>query len=263
MPKRRVSGRNCALFILIQCSLSAPVGAENTSDIVRDLVAANRILASQGILDGYGHVSARHPTDPQRFLLSRSLAPELVTPADVMEFTLDGNPVAADERQLYLERFIHGAIYSARADVNAVVHNHSPTVIAFGITNVQLRPVHNLTAFILEGVPVFDYRELGVSNGALVDTVERGHYLAKILTSKPAALMKNHGVVVVGSSLPQVVGRSIYLEQNAVLQSQALAYGTEVSYLELEGDARKQFVNIDYERAWELWKRRIPESQSR
>ena len=257
---KNFSVQTCVLFALLHLSVSLPVGAQNLQEVIQDLVAANRILASQGILDGYGHVSVRHPTEPERFLLSRSLAPELVTAADIMEFQLDGRPVVGNPRRLYLERFIHGGIYAARADVNAVVHNHSPTVIAFGISKVPLRPVHNLTAFILQGVPVFDYRDLGLSNGALVDTVERGDYLARILGPKPAVLMMNHGVVVVGAALPQTVGRSIYLEQNAVLQSQALSYGTEVTYLELEGGARKQFVNFDYARAWQLWKRGVSQT---
>src|SRR5207249_3491496 len=120
--------------------------------LVEDLVAANRILADQNVLDGYGHVSARHDRDPSRYLMSRSLAPELVTVADVMEYDLDSNPIDARARASYLERFIHGEIYKARPDVQAIVHNHSPSVIPFGVTGVPLRPLYHMSAFLWEGV---------------------------------------------------------------------------------------------------------------
>src|SRR5262249_49340163 len=124
--------------------------------LIEDLVAANRILAQQGVVDGYGHVSVRDPRDPNRYLMSRSLAPELVTAADILEYDLDSNPVAAAGRSLYLERFIHGEIYKARSDVKAVVHNHSPSVIPFGVTTVPLRPLYHMSAFVGAGVPAFE-----------------------------------------------------------------------------------------------------------
>ena len=124
--------------------------------LLDDLVAANRILADQGVVDGYGHVSARHPRDPRRYLLSRSLAPELVTAADIIEYDLDSNAVDAGERTDYLERFIHGEIYRTRPDVKAIVHNHSPAVIPFGVSGVSLRPLYHMSAFLVGGAPVFD-----------------------------------------------------------------------------------------------------------
>jgi HCOMODA/2-hydroxy-3-carboxy-muconic semialdehyde decarboxylase len=122
-------------------------------ELIQDLVAAYRILADQGILDAMGHVSVRHNRDPNRFLMARALAPELVTANDIMEFDLDSNPVEARDRRMYRERFIHGEIYKARADVKAVVHNHSPAVIPFGVACVPLRPAYHMAAFIAEGVP--------------------------------------------------------------------------------------------------------------
>ena len=127
--------------------------------LVEDLVAANRILADQNVLDGYGHVSARHDRDASRYLMSRSLAPALVTAADIMEYDLDSNPVDARGRATFIERFIHGEIYKARADVRAVVHCHSPAIIPFGVTGVPLRPLYHMSAFIWEGVPLFDIRD--------------------------------------------------------------------------------------------------------
>ena len=124
--------------------------------LVEDLVAANRILVDQGVLDGYGHVSVRHDRDPNRYLMARSVAPELVTATDIMEYDLDSNPVNADGRTTYLERFIHGEIYKARPDVNAVVHCHSPSLIPFGVTAVTLRPLYHMSAFLVGGAHAFD-----------------------------------------------------------------------------------------------------------
>ncbi len=128
------------------------------SALIDDLVAANRILVDQGVLDGYGHVSVRRPADPQRYLMSRSIAPELVTATDVMEYDLDSNPVDARGRATYLERFIHGEVYRARPDVKAIVHDHSPSVIPFGVSTVPLRPLYHMSAFLGGGVPVFDIK---------------------------------------------------------------------------------------------------------
>jgi len=246
------------------CSASRPARAQQAPASVRspnpqlieDLVAANRILADQGILDGYGHVSVRHDRNPSRYLLSRSLAPALVTADDIMEFDLESNPADARGRSMYRERFIHGAIYRARPDVNAVVHNHSPSVIPFGASSVPLRPLYHMAAFVGEGVPVFDIRTAGGATNMLVETAVSGGALAQTLGSKPAALMRGHGAVVVGASLPLVVGRSVYLEMNAKLQAQALALGGKITYLDPE-EARKAASTNDYQRAWELWKRQV------
>jgi HCOMODA/2-hydroxy-3-carboxy-muconic semialdehyde decarboxylase len=185
--------------------------------------------------------------------MSRSLAPELVTADDVVEYTLDSE--AADSKGFsgYLERFIHGEIYKRRPDVMAVVHNHSPMVISFGIGSTPLRPVFHQAAFFLDGIPVWDYRDFGTADGALVNTPERGRAMAEALADRPVVMMKNHGVAVVGVSLPMVVGRSITLEQNAEMQGAALARGDEITYLEFE----KETPGSDFLRAWDLWKQQL------
>ena len=220
---------------------------------IEDLVAANRVLAAQGILPGYGHVSVRHPEDPNRYFLSRSIAPELVTAADIIEFDLDSVAIDSKGFNFYLERFIHGEIYKARPDVQAVVHNHSPTVISFGIGSTPLRPVFHMASFFLDGVPIWDYRDFGTDDGALVHNPERGLGLAVALADRPAVLMRNHGVTVVGPSLMMVVGRSITLEENAEMQSQALARGDEIAYLELSEEPE----GFNFDRSWDLWKRQL------
>jgi ribulose-5-phosphate 4-epimerase/fuculose-1-phosphate aldolase len=226
--------------------------------LVDDLVAANRILADQGVVDGYGHVSVRHPADPQRYLMSRSIAPELVTAADVMEYDLDSTAVDPRGRTSYLERFIHGEIYRARPDVKAVVHNHSPSVIPFGVSTVPLRPLYHMSAFLVGGVPVFDIkRAAGGATDMLVRTPALGHALAQTLGDRPVALMRGHGAVVVGDSLPRAVFRSVYTEMNARLQAQAMALGGPVTYLDDE-EARRAEASVGGTtvRPWELWKKK-------
>jgi HCOMODA/2-hydroxy-3-carboxy-muconic semialdehyde decarboxylase len=223
--------------------------------LIEDLVAANRVLADQGVVDGYGHVSARHNLDPNRYLLSRSVAPELVTAEDIVEFDLDSVAVDPRGRKFYLERFIHGEIYKARPDVKSVVHHHSPAVIPFGVTKVPMRPIYHMAAFVGQGVPVFEIREAGGMTDMLVKTPELGRALAQTLGDKPAALMRGHGAVVVGESVPVAVARSIYLQMDARLQAQAIALGGEITYLDPE-EVRKLGGLGGYDRAWELWKRK-------
>ncbi len=237
-------------------SFAAPVSAGVPDPLlVEDLVAANRILAAEGVVDGYGHVSVRHPRNPERFLISRSIAPELVTASDIVELDLDGDPVDATGRKLYLERFIHGEIYKRRPDVKSIVHHHAASIISFGITKVPLRPVYHMAAFVGEGVPVFEIREAGGDTDMLVRNAGLGHALAITLGDKPAALMRGHGAVVVGSSISEAVARSVYLQTNAKLQAQAIALGGEVTYLNAAEVANLKSPNW-YDRAWELWKRK-------
>ena len=224
--------------------------------LLEDLVAANRILAQQGVLDGFGHVSVRHNRDPNRFLLSRSLAPELVTREDIIEFDLDSNPVNAQGRALYSERFIHGEIYKVRPDVKSVVHNHSPSLIPYGVTGTPLRPVYHMAAFIGDRAPVFDIRKSSGMTDMLVSDAAKGKALAQTLGGGTCVLMRGHGVAVVGASILFSVGRSIYLELDARIQSQAAAFGGPVTYLDPE-EAKKVIEageNRGYERPWELWK---------
>lgn len=233
---------------------AAPSAGPPDPRLIEDLVAANRILADQGVVDGYGHVSARHDRNPGRYLLSRDLAPALVTADDILEYDLDSNPVDAGGRSQYRERFIHGEIYKARPDVKAIVHNHSTALIPFSLSGVPLRPVFHMAAFVVEGVPVFDAaRDLGIHR-LLIETPQLGQALARTLGDKPAVLIRGHGVAVVGNSLPMAVGRSVYLEESARIQSDAIALGGEVTYLDPE--AARSWADNPYPRAWELWKRR-------
>jgi len=226
-------------------------------NLVEDLVAANRILADQGVLDGYGHVSVRHPANSERYLLSRSLAPELVTAGDIMEFDLDSNPVDQRGRNMYLERFIHGEIYRARPEVNAVVHSHSPAVVPFGVSSVTLKPIYHMSAFLHQGVPVFEIREAAGMTDMLVRDANLGRALARSLGDKPVALMRGHGNVTVGSSIPFAVYYAIYTEVNARLQLQAISLGGSINYLAPEeGKLYAPNIKGTISRPWELWKRK-------
>jgi len=223
------------------------------SALIEDLVAANRILAALEIVDGYGHVSVRHDKDPNRYLIARSIAPEAVTANDVLELGLDSKPVDGSDARMYLERFIHGEIYKARPEVKAVVHNHAAAVIPFGASNIPLRPIYHMAGFVGRGVPIFDIRKVAGDTDMLVKTPALGAALARTLGDKPAALMRGHGAVVVGDSLPQVVGRSYYLQMDAKLQAQAMALGGDITYLDAGEAARTEGFG-GYERAWDLWK---------
>lgn len=242
---------------LAALTLPGPAQAADPA-LVETLVLANRILADQGVVDGFGHVSARHDARPDRFLLARSMAPALVTAADVMEFGLDGAPVAADGRPPYLERFIHAAIYKARPDVMAVVHSHSPGMIPFGVAgSVRLRPVFHLAGFLGEGAPVFEIRDAaGPETDLLVSTPELGDALAKTLGDGAVVLMRGHGATAVGGSVPQAVFRAVYAEVNARLQAEAMRLG-QVNYLNArEAQAAAKTNDAVMGRAWELWRMR-------
>ena len=239
---------------------SAPTSAGPAAPgLLEDLVVASRILADQGVLDGYGHVSVCHDRDPNRYLMSRSLAPALVTAADIMEWDLESVPVDPRGRTGFLERFIHGEIYKARPDVLAVVHHHSPSVIPFGVTTPPLRPLYHMSAFLGEGVPVFDIKTAsGESTDMLVRNPALGRALAQTLAARPVALMRGHGAVVVGPTVQVAVFRSVYTEMNAKLQAQAMALGGPVIYLDPE-EARKAATNVGgtVSRPWELWKQKV------
>jgi ribulose-5-phosphate 4-epimerase/fuculose-1-phosphate aldolase len=224
---------------------------------LEELVTANRILAREGVVDSFGHVSIRHPDDAGRYLLSRARAPECIEADDVMQFTLEGAPLDAGGRKSYSERFIHGAIYQARPDVHAVVHNHSPSVIPFGITGAALRPVMHMCASMGTQVPTWDSRTNFGDTNLLVTNMEMARDLAAALGDRPVALMRGHGCVVAGSSLREVVFNAVYLELNAELQMKASALGpiTFLSDGEVEAvlATRRSFT---FERAWEYWCRR-------
>jgi len=241
----------------------APQGAAGSASsvgsdpVIDDLVAANHILAMEGVLDGMGHVSVRYNGRPGRFLLARSMAPELVTAADIMEYDFDGAAVDPRGRVSYLERFIHGEIYRSRANVNAVVHCHTPSLIPFADSDVPLRAMYHMAAFVAVGVPVFDIRTAAGVTDLLVRDAGLGRALAQTLGDKPAALMRGHGAVVVASSIPNVVGRSVYLDINAKAQAQAIALGGRITYVEADEARLRLKDSNEYGRAWELWKRKV------
>lgn len=220
----------------------------------QDLVIAYRILAEYGIIDAYGHISVRSPTNPQRFWMARSVAPELVTEADLMELDMNSEPVDAQGRSPVNERFIHGEVYKLRPEVMAVVHNHSPSVIPFSCTNTSLQPIFHMSAFIGLGVPNWEIREARAGTDMLVRDRDLGESLARKLDHHPAALMRGHGAVVVGESLAVAIGRSVYLEQNARMQFQAeilAGAGGTITFMD-ESEVAANVAWQEYGRFWNL-----------
>jgi ribulose-5-phosphate 4-epimerase/fuculose-1-phosphate aldolase len=231
-----------------------PSGGPVDAALIDELVTAGRILADQGVLDAYGHVSFRHPGNPNRYFLARAMAPAIVTAADIMEYDLDNNPVDQRGRGMFLERAIHGEIYKARPDVNGIVHSHSPGVIPFGVTQVPMRPVFHTAAFLHVGVPVWDIAEDGGVTDMLVRTAPLGKSLAKALADKPVVLMRGHGNVVVGGTVKRAVIRAVYTEVNARLQTTALALGGPVRYISPQEGAARDRDPGEEARTWDMWK---------
>jgi ribulose-5-phosphate 4-epimerase/fuculose-1-phosphate aldolase len=222
-----------------------------------ELVTANRILAREGVVDSFGHVSVRHPDRADRYLLSRARAPECIDVEDLMEFTFDGTPIDPAGRKPYAERFIHGAVYDARPDVRAIVHHHSPAVIPFSVTEAQLSPVMHMCAGIGTRIPTWDSRASFGDTNLLVTNMEMARELAAALGDRPVILMRGHGCVVAGMSLREVVFNSIYLQLNADLQMKASALGA-ITFLS-EGEVAavlRTRSSFTFERAWEFWCRR-------
>jgi ribulose-5-phosphate 4-epimerase/fuculose-1-phosphate aldolase len=240
------------LLLLVSWTLLA----QPPAPVIEELVTANRILANEGVLDAYGHVSIRDPAHPNHYFLARSMPPSLVTSADIVEYDLDSKPVGANPPAGYQERFIHGEIYRKRPDVMAIVHCHAPEVIPFSASSVPLRPISHMAAFLGEGVPVFEIRKTGGMTDMLIKTPELGKALAETLGQKPAALMRGHGAVVVAETLHAVVGRAYYMNMDAKLQEQAILLGGKVTYLEGE-EARKTAPQDGFERAWAFWKQKV------
>ncbi|PYN78466.1 MAG: class II aldolase family protein [Candidatus Rokuibacteriota bacterium] len=221
----------------------------------RDVVIANRILANEGVVDAYGHVSVRHPLDPTRYLLSRSRAPELVERGDVIEFDLEGKPIGGDTRPPYLERFIHGAIYEARPEVQAVVHAHAEAVLPFTVSTTPLRPVVHMASFIGARIPVWDIRDSFGDTNLLVVNMAQGRDLARGLGAERVVLMRGHGFAAAARSLPEAIRMSVYLPLNARVLTEAMRLG-EVKALsrgEIEAHASMKPDDPAMWRAWEYW----------
>ncbi len=192
--------------------------------------------------------------------MSRSMAPGLVTAADIMVFDRDGNAIDPQGRAVYLERFIHSEIYKVRPEVKAVVHSHSPSVIPFGVTETPLKPIYHMSSFLGTGAPVFEIREAGgPATDMLVRNSQLGAALAKTLGGSSVALMRGHGDVVVGGSIREVVFRAIYTEMNAKLELEALQLGQgKVNFLNPEEAAASAKINAQVlNRAYELWKQKV------
>jgi HCOMODA/2-hydroxy-3-carboxy-muconic semialdehyde decarboxylase len=223
--------------------------------LIDDVVSANHILYNEGVVDGFGHVTARHDKRPDRFLIARSMAPGLVTAADLMECDLEGTPHDAAGRRSYVERFIHSAIYKARPEVMAVVHSHSPAVVPFSVTGARLRPICHMCGFLGQNTPVFEIRDIaGAGSDLLIRTQAMGEALAKTLGGAAVALMRGHGSVTVGASVKQVVYRAIYAEVNAALQSDAMRLG-DINFLTPAEAAAAALMNDEHlDRPWQLWK---------
>ena len=225
--------------------------------LVETLVYANRILYDQGVVDGLGHASVRHDTEPGVFLLSCNRAPGLVRRRDIVCYDYDGNAVSETTERPYLERFIHGEIYRLRPDVVAVVHSHSPSVIPFAVTNSRLRPVFHMSGFLGGGSAHFEIRDAGGNTDMLIRNAQLGQALARSLGNCSCVLMRGHGSTVVGTSLEQVVFRAIYAEVNAKLQLAAHGLG-EINFLN-EEEARLASDTNDGQipRSWNLWVKRL------
>jgi HCOMODA/2-hydroxy-3-carboxy-muconic semialdehyde decarboxylase len=224
--------------------------------LIDDIVAGSRILAQHGVLDAYGHVSARSDRRPERFIMSRSLAPALVVAADLMELDADSEPVRGEKRKAFLERFIHGEIYRTRPEVMAIVHSQSPSVIPFGVTKTKLRPVFHMAGFLWSGVPTFEIRKSRIENDLLIRDRPLGAALASSLGQCTCVLMRGHGMTVVGASVAEAVYRSIYTETNAKLQMQAMSLEGPIEFLtDSEGKGATLVNQATLERPWELWKK--------
>ena len=227
-------------------------------DVLEDLAAASRILVDQGVFDAAGHVSMRHPDNPNRFLMSRSLAPALVTADDIMEFSLDCEPSDPRGRKPFIERFLHGGIYKKRPDVIAVAHGHSAAVIPFGLVATPMRATYHNAAFLAAGVPVFDIRERFGATDIVISSAEKGAALADALGDKAVLLLRAHGFVAVAPTLQSAVFRAIFTEVSARVQLQAATLGGPMAVLDEEEGRKADAINLaTVGRSWELWKRRV------
>ena len=222
-----------------------------------DLAAASRILVDQHVFDAAGHVSARHPEDPNRFLMSRSLAPESVTADDIIELTVDGESLDPRGRAPFIERFLHSSVYRRRPDVMAIAHGHSPAVVPFGLTGTPLRAMYHNAAFLAAGVPVFDIRDRFGATDIVISSPARGAAMAETLGDKAVLLLRAHGFLAVGPTLPAAVFRAIFTEINARVQLQASTLGGPIAALDEEEGRLADAVNLaTVGRSWDLWMKR-------
>ncbi len=228
-----------------------------------EVAIANRILANEGLLDAFGHVSMRHPSNAERFLISRHRAPELVDAGDIVELNLDGEPAVPTNFRLYGERIIHAAIYRARPDVNGICHHHAPSVLPYAIARAELKPVYHLGALMGPKVPYWDSHDEFGDTALVVVTPEEGASLAKALGPYWMILMGRHGATVAGASLREMVFRTIFSARNAELQTQARLVGGVNALSEAEA-AKAMAYNLrpaPMERAWDYWVMRLAKKE--
>jgi ribulose-5-phosphate 4-epimerase/fuculose-1-phosphate aldolase len=226
-------------------------------DLIDEIVLANHILYDRGVVDAYGHVSARHPEDPGKFLLTWAIAPALAAASDVMTFDAAGNALDNPEgKELYSERFIHAAIYAVRPDVMGIVHSHSENLIPYTVTDVPLRPLYHMSAFLGAGTSMYDPQPAAGDTDLLVKTLPLGEALAGALGDKSIVLMRGHGSVAVGRSVREAVYRAVYTEANAKLQANAMQMSDDVKYLTPgESALMNSYMTPDVRRPWEFWTR--------
>jgi len=235
-------------------------GGPVSAEFLADLAAASRVLAERGVVDAFGHISQRHPDSPDRYFMSTSMAPALVTPDDIIEYNLDSEPCNANGRGSFLERFIHGEIYKARPDINSVAHSHSPSVIPFGLVDSKMQAMFHNAAFLAAGVPVFDISKKFGATDMLVSDCLKGVAFAECLADKDIALMRAHGSVACGPTLQLAVFRAVYTEVNSRVQhwTMALSGGGRIASLDEEegrlADVPNQGACM---RAWQLWRGQV------
>jgi ribulose-5-phosphate 4-epimerase/fuculose-1-phosphate aldolase len=235
-----------------------PQEKQDKQALLEDLVTANHILQDQGVVDGYGHVSVRNPANPNHFYISRWLAPDLVTVDDIMELDFDCVPASGDNRRMYSERWIHAEIYRARPDVKSIVHTHAPTVVLMGTINEPLLPIYHMGGFIGSGLPSFDIRKSFGMTSMLVNDAAKGKALAQALGTAPAAFMRGHGGITVGTTIKHSVGRSVYLKVNAEMHLQAGS--RKIETLSPEEARLAEIGNSDFPKDWDMWSRKVRKS---
>jgi len=245
--------------MIVRCLRYTKKRVSELQTLIDDLVIANRILYHHSVVDGYGHVSFRHPSNPGTFWMAAAVSPGRVHADDIIELDLEGDQVARGGRHTYSERFIHSEIYRVRSDVQAVVHSHSPGVIPFGVTGTELRPIVHNAHFLHPGVPLFDTRHIAEATSPLVNSAPVGKQLAVALANNTVVLMRGHGNTVVGPDLRETVARAIYTEVNARLLLQSLLLGRPITYLNAdEAREMERAMNVGAghgtDRVWQMWR---------
>jgi ribulose-5-phosphate 4-epimerase/fuculose-1-phosphate aldolase len=250
-----------ATIFAVPCYAQGNGASDADEARIQDVITASHILTNEGILDSFGHISARSANNPDRFFIPRAMPPALVSRADIVEVGLDCKPVAPDAPRLNGERYIHCQVYKARSDVQSVIHTHDLAVIPLGLAGIALRPVVAQAGFLPLETPLFEVREANVSEkkrGMLVLNTNLGAALAKKLGANPVILMRGHGDTVVGRSVREATIRTIYTHIDAQAQTAAMALGTKITALDDAELATNAAENFDADRPWQNYKQRLP-----